>query len=222
MTAHKVDFEDPFGFAKELTMIISQLALELELAERGGDESHWTRIQAQAQLAERHCREFLEVIQPTPGVRLNVAQSIAEVHPKIDRLIPKHIHLHILRIDPGLFVMTGQTVIPRMICNLVENSVEVLGQQAGSIVVQATLTKISENRALPPGQYVALSVTDSGPGLDEDGAARLFQLSGSPGQTTRIGLACLLQISKRWGGCMRVASEKGLGTRIECLLPSHG
>ena len=74
----------------------------------------------------------------------------------------------------------------------------------------------------PPGRYVKISVTDSGPGLDEVSKRRIFEPFYSPFRPLRyegLGLAATYGIIRSHSGLINVYSEKGHGTTFNIYLP---
>ena len=84
--------------------------------------------------------------------------------------------------------------------------------------------RAARDRDLPPGQYVALSVTDSGIGMEAETVARAFDpfFTTKPiGQGTGLGLSMIYGFARQSGGQVRIYSEPGQGTTMTLYLPRH-
>ena len=92
----------------------------------------------------------------------------------------------------------------------------------GTILLSAKNTHIDENGHPPliAGDYIVVSIKDSGIGMPKEILPRIFD----PYYTTKpkghgLGLASCYSIVKRHGGCINVDSESGKGSTFQIYLP---
>jgi CheY-like chemotaxis protein len=75
-----------------------------------------------------------------------------------------------------------------------------------------------------PGDYVAVSVTDTGTGMPPEVVARAFDpfFTTKPlGMGTGLGLSMIYGFAQQSGGQARICSEVGVGTTVAIYLPRH-
>jgi CheY-like chemotaxis protein len=76
---------------------------------------------------------------------------------------------------------------------------------------------------LAPGDYVRLSVADTGSGMDEATLARAaepFFSTKGVGKGTGLGLSMVHGLASQLGGALTIQSRLGVGTNIELWIPS--
>ena len=113
--------------------------------------------------------------------------------------------------------------------NLITNASEAIGSGGGeiSLMVQARdcsledLSGLDFSEELQPGRYVALIVSDTGPGMDDSTRAKIFEPFYSTKFAGRgLGLAAVIGIVRGHGGAIRIESEEGKGTSITVFFPA--
>jgi len=116
--------------------------------------------------------------------------------------------------------------------NLVINARDAM-PDGGHLLIETANTVLLDRRGaprdwppqdVPPGEYVALSVVDTGTGMAPDVIARAFDpfFTTKPlGQGTGLGLSMIHGFVQQSGGHVRLRSEKGQGTTVTIYLPRH-
>jgi len=158
------------------------------------------------------------------------AVSLAEVAHDTERLLrvtlPPAIELH-MQLPTGLPpVLADATQVEQALLNLCTNAVHAIGTERGSIHVEAAAVqpdqRLSERLGLASGDYVALTVRDSGPGMDAATLQRIFEpfFTTKPvGQGTGLGLAVVHGVMRTHEGAVDVHSTPGHGSRFTLYFP---
>jgi PAS domain S-box-containing protein len=123
-----------------------------------------------------------------------------------------------VRVDPGQ--------IEQVLINLYLNAWHAM-PQGGDLCIQTENVYLSHHYCkpfeVPGGNYVKVSVMDTGVGIDEEIIERIFEpffTTKDIGKGTGLGLASAYGIIKNHNGIIRVYSEKNHGTNFNIYLPS--
>ncbi len=123
-----------------------------------------------------------------------------------------------IKVDPGL--------IEQVLVSLAVNASDAM-PSGGSLILTTARVSVDDDHPEPrpdvtPGEYVALTVTDTGTGMPPEVQARLFEpfFTTKPrGRGTGLGLAAAYGAVKQSGGDILVESEPGRGTKVRIFLP---
>jgi PAS domain S-box-containing protein len=114
--------------------------------------------------------------------------------------------------------------LEQVLMNLVSNARDAGASRVLIRTTTATIPRGFESRRLgiAPGEYVALAISDTGAGMDEETQARVFD----PFFTTKhrdggtgLGLSLAHSVIRQCGGGIEVSSAPGAGTTFRILLP---
>jgi len=142
------------------------------------------------------------------------------------RVIGEDIEL-VTALDPSAGKIEADPVqIEQVLMNLVVNSRDAM-PGGGKLIIETESARLDEGYArvhmtVRAGEYVRLSVIDTGCGMDEDTKARIFEpffTTKEQGKGTGLGLATVYGIVKQNEGDITVTSEPGRGTRFNIYLP---
>ncbi len=117
--------------------------------------------------------------------------------------------------------------IQQVILNLCTNAAYAMKAKGGTLEI--TLQKASGNSGdlpeldIPNRDYLVISVSDTGMGMDETTRRRIFEpffTTKLPGEGTGLGLSVVYGIVTAHGGAIRVFSEPGKGSTFKVFLPT--
>ena len=141
------------------------------------------------------------------------------VGPAIDVEVAGAIGLWTTRIDPSQ--------LENALLNLCINARDAM-PEGGRLIIETANRWLDDKggrgRELPAGQYVSLSVSDTGVGMSREVIERAFDpfFTTKPiGQGTGLGLSMIYGFVRQSGGQVRIYSEVGKGTTVTLYLPRH-
>ncbi len=158
---------------------------------------------------------------------MNVNQLIANMEDFIRRTVGPSIkvevvgaaNLWITRVDPNQ--------LENALLNLCINARDAM-PEGGSLMIETSNQWIDDRgareRDVPPGEYVTMSVTDTGIGMTPVVIARAFDpfFTTKPlGAGTGLGLSMIYGFARQSGGQVRIYSEVGQGATVCLYLPRH-
>lgn len=163
---------------------------------------------------------------------INLNQLVREyfISPEFEKLKRQYPDVRIeYKLEEDLLNLTGSPVhLTKTLMNLVTNAAEAT-QDSGSVTVSTSNRyverEVRENDfGLQVGEYIVLSVTDTGIGIPPEDLKRIFEpffstkTMGRSG--TGLGMAVVWGTIKDHNGYLDVKSEVGKGTTFEIFLPA--
>ncbi len=125
-------------------------------------------------------------------------------------------------------VKADQGQMEQVLMNLFVNAWQAM-EQGGNLYLQTANVVLEKDYLDPlgmnPGNYVRISVTDNGEGMDEETLQKIFDpffTTKEMGRGTGLGLSSVYGIIKNHGGTINVYSEKGKGATFNIYLPAVG
>ena len=151
-----------------------------------------------------------------------IRDCLRALHPTFPENIRVKEHLG----ETGI-IICNQMQIHQVIANLCTNAVSAMEENGGDLEIDLVKVNIGQDASipdydLPAGQYLKLSVTDSGHGMSREVMERIYE----PYFTTRpkesgvgLGLSVAYGIVRSHGGALVCSSVPGHGTTFDIYLP---
>src|ERR1035437_9493374 len=204
---------------------------EMIRADQAPDAEHRdsvNEILVAAQRAASLTRQLLafsrrQILQP---IRLTLNANVTSTQRMLSRLLGENIRIH-TTLAPDLWdVFADPGQVDQIVLNLAVNARDAM-ERGGTLTIQtANMERGAADGPLTPeqadGEYVRLSVSDTGQGMDEETRRHIFEpffTTKEVGRGTGLGLSTVYGIVKQSGGYIEVSSEPGRGSSFSVYLP---
>ena len=189
---------------------------------------HAEEIEKAGQRAASLTRQLLAFSRQqvlAPAV-LNINSLISEMEKMLPRLIGEDIEI-VIALDPAIGrVKADHGQLEQVVMNLAVNARDAM-PDGGKVVITTSNVVLDDawTRSHPgskAGDFVMLSVADTGTGIDSETLAHIFEpffTTKERGKGTGLGLATVYGVVKQSGGYVWVESALGKGTAFEIYLP---
>ena len=185
-------------------------------------------IESLAQKGTHLTRRLLILARESPlkAQPMDLNTAVTEMLQLISQTVPEDIHAG-SRLQGNLPQVAGDMgQLQQVIMNLCLNAVDAMPAGGQLIVATSSIDLAQDPRRggviLGPGQYVQLSVTDTGEGIEDDLKARIFEpffTTKDADKGTGLGLSVVLGIVKDHRGFIQVDSTPGRGSTFVIYLP---
>jgi PAS domain S-box-containing protein len=216
------------GIAHDFNNLLQSMAGSLDLIRRKADSPERVRRYAEAglQAAERGARLTGQLLAFSRAQRIElkplvVAEVITGMRDLLQRSLGPMVRIDLDLSDEATPVLSDPTQLEMAVLNLAINARDAM-PGGGTLTVATAVRRIGKDPELAPGEYVEVSVADTGTGMPPEVAARAFDpffTTKEVGQGTGLGLSQVYGIARQAGGTARLESRPGRGTTVRILLP---
>ena len=219
------------GIAHDFNNLLTVILGETELALKMPDENPepaLTEIRRAGERAAVLTRQLLafsrrQLVEP---VVFSVNEVVLDLEKMLTRLIGEDINLVTKPAAEIPTVRADRGQIEQVFVNLVVNSRDAM-PKGGRLTIETFTVRLDATYAqsrsdVVPGDYVMVSVSDTGHGMTADTQSHLFEpffTTKDRSRGTGLGLATSYGIVKQSGGHIAAYSEPGVGTTMRVYLP---
>jgi len=222
------------GIAHDFNNILQGIIGFAELLEQRPDIPDFARtrmefIAQQGRRAAHLTRQILDfsrqsVVDKHP---LDLVSFLKESIKLLEHTIPENIHI-VLDVAPGEYTLNGDPAqLQQVLTNLAINARDAM-PEGGELRFQLSRFTLRPNQRapgldMPPGEWIVLSVSDTGTGISPDALPHIFEpffTTKGVGQGTGLGLAQVYGIVEQHEGYIDVKSQVGHGTTFTLYLPA--
>jgi PAS domain S-box-containing protein len=222
------------GIAHDFNNVLFGILGYAEMAQTALDDGHPARGYLQSvRNASLRARELVQQIlafsrqAELSAHPLQPRQVIQEALTLLRASLPSTIAIHTWY-DSDAFVNADPVQLHQVIMNLCTNAGHAMEQAGGRLFIELRNLEIDRLKAeryagIPPGDYVQLTVSDTGKGIPASILEKIFDpyfTTKPKGKGTGMGLAVVQGIVRQMGGAVTVNSQVGVGTTFNLLLPA--
>jgi len=158
---------------------------------------------------------------------LDLNREVEQVKKLLEHTIPKMIEIELHLSESPAVVSADPIQVEQAIMNLAVNAKDAM-PEGGKIVIETERVRLTEqfcktHLGARPGEYVLLSISDTGHGMNREILEHVFEpfyTTKDVGRGTGLGLAMVYGIVKNHGGYILCYSEVSTGTTFKIYLPA--
>ncbi len=158
---------------------------------------------------------------------LDLNQEVEQVKNLLERTIPKMIEIELYLSKTDAIVSADPVQVEQALMNLAVNAMDAM-PEGGKIILETEKAVLDEqfckvHLGAKPGEYVLLSISDTGHGMDKEILDHVFEpfyTTKEVGKGTGLGLAMVYGIVKTHEGYILCYSELDSGTTFKIYLPA--
>ena len=225
------------GVAHDFNNLLTVVIGALDIILRSTDEAKRRKLGEAALSAARRGERLTHQLlafsrrQALRPEAIDLNGLIREIDPLLRRAVGEAVEFKVRLKRGGARVSVDPAQFEAALLNLVVNARDALGDVTGGAVREDARVTIQTMHCviaaddvsdLPPGDYVCVTVSDNGSGMDRDIINRVFEpffTTKAVGKGTGLGLSQVYGFARQSGGGVHIASTIGRGTEIRLYLP---
>lgn len=215
-------------FNNLLTVVLGNIGfLEKELGDGGTKVKQ--RLSHMRLAAERGAKLTSQLLafsrrqrlEPTP---MDINEALASMRDLLQSSLGGSVKINTNFREDLWWALVDPTQIELAVLNLAINARDAL-EVGGSVTLEtanATVDTPQRPEEPPPGEYVVISVSDTGSGMTKDVLSKVFEpffTTKDIGKGSGLGLSQVLGFAKQSGGGVRIETRVGEGTSVKIYLP---
>jgi two-component system, cell cycle sensor histidine kinase and response regulator CckA len=162
-------------------------------------------------------------LQPQRAGAVDVNQLITELAPLLRRTLGEHIQIKISLAEKLWPASIDRSQAENALLNLAVNARDAM-PSGGRLTISTSRTSLDREGLfdLPRGDYLLISVTDTGEGMPKEVMERAFEpffTTKEVGKGTGLGLSMVYGFARQAGGHVALSSKPGKGTTVSLYLP---
>ena len=218
------------GVAHDFNNLLTPIIGSLDMLNRRGlgDARAQRMIDGALQSAERAKTLVQRLLafarrQPLQPGAVDISRLITNMVGLVESTAGPRIRVKVDMADDLPQVMADPNQLEMALLNLSVNARDAM-EDGGNLTIAAVSERLEfgHRSNLKPGDYVRVTVADSGTGMDKATLARaiepFFSTKGI-GKGTGLGLSMVHGLASQLGGALALSSKSGLGTTVELWLP---
>ncbi|HVU20732.1 MAG TPA: PAS domain-containing protein, partial [Rhizomicrobium sp.] len=219
------------GIAHDFNNLLQGLTGSLDLIHRRTNDSGIRRwAEAGLQAAERGTKLTAQLLAFSRAQKLEVKPVAVSVllggmRELLERTLGPSVQVTFDLSPQVAWALGDETQLEMAVLNLAINARDAMSGR-GALSISTQHYRVAQDGDLEPGDYVELSVTDNGAGMQPDVVARAFDpffTTKGVGKGTGLGLSQVYGMARQAGGTVRIASVPGEGTTVSIYLrATHG
>ncbi|WP_162300717.1 PAS domain-containing protein [Alkalilacustris brevis] len=164
--------------------------------------------------------------QPLDARPVDLHELCEELACLLERTLPANVETHIQPAPDLWLAQADPAQLTTALINLALNARDAM-PRGGTLVIRCENMALNESEAQRlllgrPGEYLAISVIDTGSGMSRKVRERAFDpffTTKPPGRGSGMGLSMVYGFARQSGGHAQIQSEPGMGTTVSIYLP---